>query len=1278
MIFEVTTAHIEALTDTDLRTLVGYLAEREVVNAGHSASSVTYGGHQNAKDGGIDVRVTLDSGTINGFVPRAACGFQVKAESFGPADITREMLKDGKLRASIRALGEASGAYVIVSSKSSVSDQALATRRNAMEVALANEPSVKSLFTDFYDQRRLASWVNQHPGIIPWVRSRIGDPISGWRPFEDWSSSPGAENSTYILDDGIRLLGANHNSDGLRAEEGIDRLRAILGEPGGVVRLVGLSGVGKTRLVQAVFDERVGVSPLSRHIAVYTDIGDQPDPVPSELLSRLQSLGQRCILIVDNCGAELHRKLAARLSANSKISLVTIDYDISDDESENTDVFKLEPASHEVIEKILKLRFLNLTEPEIRTIAEFSEGNFRIALALANTSRDGQSLANLRDKDLFNRLFRQKNEDNPYLLRAAKICSLVYSFDVETIDGPEAELPLLAALADQSVSEFSGHVAELKRRKLAQMRSKWRALLPHALAHRLAKQALEDLPTVHFKAFMNAVPPRLLTSLSRRLGCLHDFSPAQTIVNDWLAQEGMLYDLGRLNKQGMVLLENIAPTNPEAVLKSIQHAANAHPDFFESNPNADGFVRILRSLAYEALLFGDAIGLIASFANSKTESNNMSDAVNVFKSLFHIYLSGTHASPKQRADFVRNLASTPTEPVDSLVLGALDAMLECSHFSSAYRFEFGTRRRDYGFNPSTLGEQWEWYKQAFLLACDLAMNGSLKTRVRTMIASQFRYLVSRARLDDLTELAEAFADDDGWPEGWAGVKGALREARKAVDEESVAKLAILEEKLCPKSLAHRIVSYALPSQWGALDLADIEFDDENKYEKIRKKVDEACEDIGAELANDLSALRLHLPELLESGSDRVFTVAKAIGRTTSDPDQLWECMEGCLFAPGRNGKIYSFPGGFLLGLSERAWNHADALLDRAAANSKWHPFLPHMQSCVGIDAAGCKRLVATIPSPSLPPFTLRNLAVGRSLDNLNGSDLKTLLLAIMAKEDGFDVAIELLYMRVFSLRSDNKPVTNVERDLAARLLTAVTFEKKKSREPHMLAEMLKHCLRSPEDVDVARTLCKRLVKSFDEYVVSAWDYGELVSEIGGRFPRVILDEIVELAAALGTRRTWDFSERPSHHRPHLLQKIDDIELLNWAHERPETRFTMLAAAIVGWHGSNPRRDHDNAPDEDEVANMMWTPAALRLIHEAPDPIPVLDEFFSRFRPSGWSGSLADILAGREPLLETLVADPDQRIAEWAKKSLPKLREERERCRKVEAKQDRKRDERFDW
>lgn len=1278
MIFEVTPAHIEALNDADLRTLIGYLAEREAVASGHSAVAVTYGGHQLAKDGGIDVRVALPKGTIQGFIPRPATGYQVKAEDFSAASIKKEMRPKGSLRDSIRALASCGGAYIIVSSKGSVSDSSLKSRRMAMAEAVTGEANAARLFLDFYDKRRVATWVNQHPGIVPWVRERVGLPLSGWRPFQDWSSSPEAEDAVYILDDEVRLIGPHQTSEGVKAEEGIDRLRLTLRNPKGVVRLVGLSGVGKTRLVQALFDSRVGSAALDRHLVVYTDIGDNPDPVPLELLSRLQSSGQRCVMIVDNCGAELHRKLVARMAVETRISLVTVEYDISDDEPDNTDVYRLEPASKEVIEKILAPRFPKLTSPEIRTIVDFSEGNFRIALALANTTKAGQSLANLNDTELFNRLFRQKNGDNPALLRAAKACCLVYSFDAETMKGDRSELPLLAELAGQPVSEFYGHVAELRRRQLIQARSQWRALLPHALAHRLAKLALDDLPRDVVQTFIHAAPERLLKSFSRRIGCLHDSVPARAIVNEWLAPGGLLAEVESLAPLGMVLLDNVSPAHPEAALKAIQQAADRDRGFIKASPNADALVRLLRSIAYDPTLFDHATALIAQFARPKLESNNMSDAINVFKSLFHLHLSGTHASARQRADFLRKLASSGTEIDQDLVVTALDAMLECSHFSSSYAFEFGTRKRDYGFHPRTFGEQWDWYAETFELASDVAELPAMRSRVRSMIAAQFRFVAPRVRLDDLVGLAERFVSDGGWPEGWASVRRALREAKKAKNKEAVRKLTALEAKIAPASLADRVASYVLPDQWGPLDLADIDFDDEKRYRKALDQIEAICAGIGAELAANLGALQIHLPELLASTSSRVFTVAKSIGMNTTDPVTVWKIIEDATLPPKRDGTAFHFPSGFLLGLAEHNRDQANYFLDRALENADWHVLLPHMQLCLGLDEAGTERLIAAIPSPALPAWALRNLAGGRATDDLREPEFSSLLAAIAAKEDGLGVAIEILYMRLYSLRTGKKAVSAAEREAARFLLSKVRFDDKKDREPHMIADLVRYCLRSPDDSDLARNICQRLLDAIGEWKVAPWDYSETVTELAAIFPQVVLDVAFEAEGATGPARRGLFGYfRES--RPCPLRKIPDDALLNWAHEKPETRFRALAASIRGWNGPNGEQNPDIAPeDEDQTGKLTWTPTALRLIHEAPDPAVVLEGFAENFTPSSWSGSLADILSAREALVVALTDDADQRITDWARGALPRLQDEVERTRKWEAESDRKRDERFDW
>lgn len=295
--FQITREDIAELNDVDLRLLVGLLAEEEVRMAGHSPASVTYGGDQRAADGGIDVRVGIeDDNKINGFVPRLATGFQVKAENMPRGKIIAEMKPEGVLRDSIIELGRQDGAYIIVCSKGSVADTALSDRNNAMGEAIVGIPEAEKLHLDFYDRQRIATWVNQHPGLIPWVRSKIGRPFTGWQPFTDWSSSPEGTDSEYLLDDKMRLTGVRlRENDGLTATDGINHIRELLLSPGGAVRLVGLSGIGKTKLAQALFDKRIGTNALSPNLAVYADLGDGPNPVPLELLQLLIAQKKPCI-----------------------------------------------------------------------------------------------------------------------------------------------------------------------------------------------------------------------------------------------------------------------------------------------------------------------------------------------------------------------------------------------------------------------------------------------------------------------------------------------------------------------------------------------------------------------------------------------------------------------------------------------------------------------------------------------------------------------------------------------------------------------------------------------------------------------------------------------------------------------------------------------------------------------------------------------------------------------------------------------------------------------
>ena len=741
--FEITGDDIAALSDTDLRTLVGRLCEAELRRHNLFTAAVTWGGDQNAKDGGLDVRVSLPAAAaIEGFIPRVNTGFQVKKPDMARAAILDEMRPkpSAALRSVIAELAKASGAYIIVSATGSTSDLALANRKAAMTEAVADCPDASKILLDFYDRTRLATWVRDHAGLIPWVRSRIGRAIKGWRSYGSWSYRPEGVDPTYLVDAGVRIRTGNWNDgNGISATDGINKIRNIVRTPGNVVRLVGLSGVGKTRLAEALFEPSVGTNALDPTLAIYTDVADDPDPQPGLLASDLIASRSRAILVVDNCPPAIHRQLSEIVrSSGTTVNIITIEYDIREDQPEGTEVFTLDTLSPELIENLIEKRASHLSQIDRKTIAESSGGNARVALVLAGTVEKNETIAGLNDAELFKRLFEQRNNPDASLQSIAQACSLVYSFDGEALDGDEAELPFLGLLAGKSSNEVFAALAHLRARHLIQARGAWRAILPHAIANRPAALALQRIPQkMLLSIIVEQAPVRLLRSFSRRLGYLDGSPEARSIVELWLAEGGLLAEPQNLNELGRAMLENVGSTAPGAILSRFEKAFLNADD--ETLRKSVFVVRLLRLIAYDAKYFSRCVTLLVLFARVSLDERSSESAINAIEPLFYIQWSGTHAPLSLRLGVIDGLLKSTDAHVQMLGITALTGAVKTDHFSPAHNHEFGMRSRNYGYFPLDGNAVGEWFSTVLDFAESYAkLDGPIGDGVRSTIGREFR------------------------------------------------------------------------------------------------------------------------------------------------------------------------------------------------------------------------------------------------------------------------------------------------------------------------------------------------------------------------------------------------------------------------------------------------------------------------------------------------------------------------------------------------------------
>jgi hypothetical protein len=1267
--FEITGDDIAALNDEDLRTLVGRLCEAELRKHGQPVAAVTYGGNQTAKDGGLDVRVSLPPGTaITGFVPNAATGFQAKKSDMPRAAILDEMKPNGVVRPSIVELAAASGAYIIVSADGSTSDTALTSRRDAMTEAVKDLLCGKKLMLDFYDRTRVATWVRDHAGVILWVRARIGKSVPGWRAYGSWSHAPEGADAAYLTDDAARIkTGSSDEGDGLSATGGINKIREALRQPGSVVRLVGLSGVGKTRLVEALFDPGIGTGSLDPSQAFYTNVAEGPDPQPSGLASDLVATRTRAILVIDNCPSDLHRQLSeiAR-AAGTTVSVITIEYDIRDDQPEGTDVFTLETSSLEIIETLVCKRYSGLSQIDARTIAEFSGGNARVALALAATVQKNERITGLSDADLFKRLFQQRHEHDASLLSIAQACSLVYSFEGEKTSGNDAEFPVLGSLIGKTADEVFSGVAELKRRDLLQERSVWRAVLPHAIANRLAAMALQNIPRAMLTAkLVEGAPERMLRSFSRRLGYLDDSKEAKTIVESWLAPDGLLADLPNLSQVGRAMFDNVAPVAPDAVLAAMETALTGADE--ATFKKCGHFIRLLRSLAYDAAYFERALSLLLKFAQQpEGDSLGEGEAHNAAASLFSIALSGTHAPIEMRLKAVEAMLRSPDGAVRSVGVEALETMLKSDHFSSSYTFEFGARSRDYGYYPRTGDDVRDWFGGALKLAEAFALSDSpVAAQVQKALANEFRSLWSNSgQTDALDRIARAISGKNFWRDGWLAARSARIYDGKGFPPEILQQLLSLEEALRPKDLLSKVRGLVIGSGGGHLDLDHPEDLEDHDFEGAAARAAVAVAALAKDIAADGDAFKAALPEL-KGSSGRLGPFGEGLAFNADDPRAMWDAIVAQLVAG--NELSFSFIGGFLSGLHKRDAAMANIVLDEALEHPALSAMYPLLQAHVAVDERGLVRLHKALELGKAPIASYYNLAWGRASDALPGPDLRDLVLAIGRKPDGLSPALEIISMRLHADAADKRITAPEVREAGRALLAQYTFHKKNSRttrEDHELSVVIKASLAGSEGVPVVRRLCRDLMAAVATHVVYAHDQDDLIKALFYVHPSVMLDELFS-GDEESRKQSVRLLSNLNRFNRNALDDVPNDVILDWCSRDPTIRYPIAAAGMT-----LVRRAGDREP-------RAWSDLARQLLENAPDPRLILNEIVYRLRPMSWSGSLASKLESRLKLLGDLpVGDaPDLKAA--LEEAKDQLRKQIDRERRRETEEDKARSGRFE-
>lgn len=1238
-IFEVTAEEIQVLSDTHARELVSRLCRAELRSKGLSEAFVTWGGDQRAKDGGVDIRVDIkSSATISGYIRTNSVVFQIKAETFNSAKISKEMMPKGKIRKSIQELASKDGSYIIISTKDNTSDISLEDRKNAMSDCLTSNGLDGKVEYDFYDSRKIADWVEQYPAVFYWLKQILNKPISGWQPYAPWAYSENDVAAEYLLDDKVKVF-LPDNQEGIAITTAIEHIRNKL-RNNVSIRIVGLSGVGKTRLVQALFDGRIGdvSTSLDTENVLYTDLSDNPTPQPNAMAEALVSADADCVLVVDNCGSDSHQKLTEIvMRSGSKLRLITIEYDIRDDLPEYTACYRLEGSSENVIKELLKRKYPKLSDPDIDKITEFSDGNARVALALASSSQTKGELARLGDAELFKRLFLQKNSENDDLLKVAQVASLVYSFEFEDASD-NSELATLAEFAEISIAFFSRNIAELKNRGLVQERGRWGAVLPHAISNRLASRAIEAYPKdLLIKGLVDNASERVARSFSRRLGYLHESNVARGIVGKWLSPNERLGDLTKLSQIEREIFFNIAPVNQQATLDALQRAVEEKDFVSIANPSRHNFAKVARSLAFESNHFDQAVSVLVQFVLAEPENHKDNSAREILKSLFFCSLSGTEALVEQRAKAVKSLTNSVNIDQQKLGLTLLNAALEANHFTSYYEFDFGARKRSYGWLPTTQNDVLNWFRPFIDIATDCGMHDScIQQNVRALVGNSFRGLWRSGLDNELTTAARKFAITDGFPEGWHGVRRTIRYEKAELSEASLAALKALEQELAPIDLKKTIQAKII-----AKGFYQHELDDDTPISVLMEAARVESQGLGKDLAADQPLLLSMIPEFLQNNiNGNVFNFGVGVG---SNSENIWDILNSArehIQHAGKDKINLIFIRGLITGWNTVNTKDVSNFLDEALFDDVWGKWFPELQLRVEMDDIAYTRLIKCLQIGRAPTWQFNFLMYGRASDPLTVEQIGKLIDAIAIKSDnGLSISVDILHMVIYCCKEKNEAYAIQLANYCANYLQQFDwskFDHEHNNISHDLASIIDFVLQSK--IDEAKVLC--ILSNFmnsERSENESYGYrrqGQLLKPFFEHFPKTTLDVVFHADEDFKTNNILRLvSEWSNDRQETAISKIKADTLIEWCAVSPNKRYLFAAHTCKIF-------DKTTSDGKDYLA---LSEISKRIFANAIDKKRVVEIFISRFMPNSWSGSLATILRDRLSLLDELSSVGNQEI-----------------------------------
>jgi hypothetical protein len=1294
--FEIAEDDLAKLDATQLVQLIKFLVQADLQTAQLPVSAIEGTLRINISDGGEDIRVEWGGGPeATAFIPNRCTIFQCKAEKLTDAKLRAEPLLENKLalKPAVAEVVARGGAYVLATSKTNTvtptrsssrqPKRAAATRKMATKRSAAKKgkkqvgskrktstkkkaapkkikkpdlivPRLKQMVGLIrgslikYDDRangteirvygppKLTDWVNAHPMIAIWVKQALGYASAdfAFQTVESWSDYRVHSNEL------VRWDVLNEN---------LKTIRKAVSSPGQVVRLLGHSGIGKSRLAFEALSATAGVAtndltPIVAYARKFT----------SDVLSQVRDFihnKRRVVVVVDDCPPDGHRLLSEEVHRQSSLlNLVSLDFDFEEPPSGDLQIV-VDAAPEASIREIVKTLGFAGSGDDLERIVQFCSGFPRIAVLVSDALKQGaQHFADFRDSGHFvNMLVWGRAPPNPELMRCLRCLAL---FEAVGMVAPKRDEILWVAqhLLKLPPETLEANLQHFYDRKIVQKRGYSISVLPRPLAAQLAaiywKNASEPEKQVVLAGHM---PDALIGALCNRLPDLQYVEHAREIAKKLCEVSGPFGLAKALNTDiGARCLRKLAEIAPIEVIDTLTRefgplSLKMLKD--EVGPGRRFLVWTLDALSWEPSVFIDTMRVLLRFAASENESWS-NNATGEFVQRFRVQLPGTSASLEQRLECLDALIQEAEASETNVIISALQNAIDARGHSRTIGSErHGTRVAYIDYRPKIWKEVFDYVRGCLRLLSKLsAISDENAASVRSAISSiDLGLVVAEAVFPDFERLVRRLRPlDDPWATliehlYWT-IKNQLQGDELGGIREKVSKLF---KELLPHTLEERIIFYVKLAPWRFSD--DFGEDD---LELDRNQARAA--ELGVECAGDIDTYRRVVGRLSRGDVRQGFAFGKSLFEQAEAQHEVLQVALDALASAKDDIPNPALVGGMLFAYGSNSREDFEALLVSVARDDALVRHLVYFASMhLSPNALGF--IVEGLRSGRLQPQEAFLLGAGRVLEPLPTPSVVALISALRDRgAEGVYVALDLLGMYT---HDDPSKFMALRREIDEVLRSETIFEQDSSR--RTLADHHYETLaaRLLDDEEYGEPLCDFLAAMFIDIAKrSSFGNNDLLRKLSAlifkKFPDRSLERLASYVEMSEKREAWilghilgsPFSFSAKEEGP--LFGIERDALIAACRRYPK-HFAVLVAEIA------PLFKFDGAA-------RSWSPLGIALLEEFGNRKEVLDAINSNIYTGGWSGPTSSHLRSYVAPLEEASRHKIAKVRSWAQQQLAGL------------------------